>query len=66
MPNARVRMVFRSCARLVTERIATEDVLKAIEAGIDAQIDAALDAAMAAYIPDVSELKRDVFAQEIA
>jgi acetoin:2,6-dichlorophenolindophenol oxidoreductase subunit alpha len=54
------------CARLVTERIVTEDALKAIEAGIDAQIDAALDKAMAADFPDVSELKRDVFAQEIA
>jgi acetoin:2,6-dichlorophenolindophenol oxidoreductase subunit alpha len=53
-------------ARLVTEGIASEAELAAIEAGIDAEIDAALEAAMAADFPDPIELKRDVFAQEIA
>lgn len=53
-------------ARLITEGIASDDALKAIEADIDAQIDAALTAAMEAPFPDLAELKRDVFAEEIA
>ncbi|WP_336972006.1 thiamine pyrophosphate-dependent dehydrogenase E1 component subunit alpha [Sphingobium aromaticiconvertens] len=53
-------------ARLVTEGIASEETLKAIEADIDARIDAALTAAMDAPFPDLAELKRDVFAEEIA
>jgi acetoin:2,6-dichlorophenolindophenol oxidoreductase subunit alpha len=53
-------------ARLVSAGIASEADLKAIEDGIDKEIDAALAAAMAADFPDPSELKRDVFAQEIA
>ena len=53
-------------ARLVAEGIASEEELKAIEADIDARIDAALTAAMDAPFPDLAELKRDVFAEEIA
>ncbi len=53
-------------ARLITEGIASEDELKAIETDIDARIDAALTAAMDAPFPDLAELKRDVFAEEIA
>ena len=53
-------------ARLIAEGIASEDELKAIEADIDARIDAALAAAMDAPFPDLAELKRDVFAEEIA
>lgn len=53
-------------ARLIAEGIASEDEVAAIEADIEAQIDAALEAAIAAPFPDVAELKRDVFAEEIA
>ncbi|WP_068071724.1 thiamine pyrophosphate-dependent dehydrogenase E1 component subunit alpha [Novosphingobium lentum] len=53
-------------ARLLTEGIATEDDLVAVEADINGQIDVALAAAMAAPFPDPSELKRDVFAQDLA
>jgi TPP-dependent pyruvate/acetoin dehydrogenase alpha subunit len=53
-------------ARLIAEGMASDDALKAIEADIDAQIDAALTAAMEAPFPDLAELKRDVFAEEIA
>ncbi len=53
-------------ARLIAEGIASEDELTALEKDIDAQIDAAQAAAFEAPFPDVSELKRDVFAEEIA
>jgi pyruvate dehydrogenase E1 component alpha subunit len=53
-------------ARLISEGIASEDDVLAIEADINRQIDEALAAAMAADFPDVAELKRDVFAEEIA
>lgn len=53
-------------ARLIAEGIASEDEVTAIEKDIDAQIDAALAAAYDAPFPDVAELKRDVFAEEIA
>eukprot|EP00456_Euglypha_rotunda_P055665 TRINITY_DN45383_c0_g2_i1.p1 TRINITY_DN45383_c0_g2~~TRINITY_DN45383_c0_g2_i1.p1 ORF type:complete len:328 (-),score=107.90 TRINITY_DN45383_c0_g2_i1:442-1425(-) len=53
-------------ARLTVEGIASEDELAAIEADIDARIDVALAAAYDAPFPDVAELKRDVFAEEIA
>ncbi|MET0547270.1 MAG: thiamine pyrophosphate-dependent dehydrogenase E1 component subunit alpha [Caulobacterales bacterium] len=53
-------------ARLIAEKIASEADIVAIEQAIDKEIDAALEAAMAADFPDVSELKRDVFAEEIA
>jgi pyruvate dehydrogenase E1 component alpha subunit len=53
-------------ARLVSEGIISEAALAAIEAAIDAEIDTAMNAANAAPFPDVSELKRDVFAEEIA
>lgn len=52
-------------ARLVAECIASEAQLSAIEAGIEAEIDKALTAALAADFPEVSELKRDVFAEDI-
>lgn len=53
-------------ARLLSEGIATEADLAAIEKEVDSRIVAAIDAAMAADFPDVAELKRDVFAEEIA
>jgi len=53
-------------ARLIAQGIASEAEVAAIEADIDRQIDEALAAAMAADFPDAAELKRDVFAEEIA
>ena len=53
-------------ARLISEGIASEAEVAAIEAEIDRQIDEALAAAMAADFPDAAELKRDVFAEDIA
>lgn len=53
-------------ARLIADGIATEEQVAAIEASINAEIDAAAEAALAAPFPDIAELKRDVFATEIA
>lgn len=53
-------------ARLIAEGIASESDLAAIEADFAARIAAAAATAMAADFPDVAELKRDVFAHEIA
>ena len=53
-------------ARLISEGIASEAEIVEIEADINKQIDEALAAAVAADFPDVAELKRDVFAEEIA
>lgn len=53
-------------ARLLSEGIATEADLAEIERDADSRIVAAIEAAMAADFPDVAELKRDVFAEEIA
>ena len=52
-------------ARLIAEGIASEADIAAIEADYAAQIDAAVEAAFAAPFPDASELRRDVFAEEI-
>ncbi|MBW8911834.1 MAG: thiamine pyrophosphate-dependent dehydrogenase E1 component subunit alpha, partial [Sphingomonas sp.] len=52
--------------RLIDEGIAGEDQLAGIESDINAAIDKALAAAIDAPFPDVAELKRDVFAEEIA
>ncbi|HET8611381.1 MAG TPA: thiamine pyrophosphate-dependent dehydrogenase E1 component subunit alpha [Sphingomonas sp.] len=53
-------------ARLISEGIASEEEVAAIEADINRRIDEALAAALAADFPDAAELKRDVFAEEIA
>lgn len=53
-------------ARLIAEGHASEDDLLAIEAAINADLDEAVEAAIAADFPDLSELKRDVFAQDLA
>jgi len=55
---------FRS--RLIADGIATEEQLAAIEAEHAAAVDEAVAAALAAPWPDEAELKRDVFAEEIA
>ena len=52
--------------RLLDDGIASEDELAAIEADIDTRITAAIEAADAAAFPETIELKRDVFAHEIA
>lgn len=53
-------------ARLIADGIATEDSIGAIEAAIAAEIDAAVIDAYAAEVPGLIELKRDVFAHELA
>jgi acetoin:2,6-dichlorophenolindophenol oxidoreductase subunit alpha len=53
-------------ARLIAEGFATEDVIAAIEAAIAGKIDAAVADAYAAEVPGLIELKRDVFAHELA
>jgi len=53
-------------ARLISEGIVSEEEVAAIEADINRQIDEALAAALAADFPEAAELKRDVFAEEIA
>lgn len=53
-------------ARLIADGIATEADLAAIEADHAATVDAAIAAALDAPWPDAAELKRDVFAHEIA
>lgn len=52
--------------RLIDTGVADGGTIDAIEAAISERIDAAVKAAYAADYPDVSELKRDVFAHEIA
>jgi acetoin:2,6-dichlorophenolindophenol oxidoreductase subunit alpha len=52
--------------RLLDEGVASEAELAALEQDIAQQIDVAVTAAFEAPFPDVSELKRDVFAQQIA
>ena len=44
----------------------TEEELDTIVAEINAEIDAAVETALAAPLPDVAELKRDVFEEEMA
>jgi pyruvate dehydrogenase E1 component alpha subunit len=48
-------------AKLIAERIATEDRLAALEAGIEAEIDAAVEFALSSAFPSLEELKHDVF-----
>jgi acetoin:2,6-dichlorophenolindophenol oxidoreductase subunit alpha len=53
-------------AKLISDGFATEDQLATIEAGHEAALDAAVEAALASPFPELDELRRDVFAQEIA
>jgi pyruvate dehydrogenase E1 component alpha subunit len=53
-------------ARLVADRIATEEELAAVEADIESQIDQAIEFALASPWPDPDELRFDVFEKEIA
>ena len=52
-------------AWLIAQGHAGEGELAALEAAADQEIDAAVEFALASPYPDVSELRRDVFAQEI-
>jgi pyruvate dehydrogenase E1 component alpha subunit len=53
-------------AQLIAEGIASEDELAALEAAIEAQIDEAVEHALASPFPGIEELKRDIFAEEMA
>lgn len=53
-------------AHLIDKGIATEEQLAKMEAEIEAALDDAVDYALASDFPDVGELRRDVFEQEIA
>jgi len=56
--------IFRS--HLVADGIATEAELAGLEAKIEADLDEAVEFALASEFPSLDELKRDVFAEEIA
>lgn len=53
-------------ARLIADRIASEDELAAIEAGIEAEIDDAIKFALESPWPEPDALRSDVFEKEIA
>jgi TPP-dependent pyruvate/acetoin dehydrogenase alpha subunit len=52
-------------AWLVKNRHSTEADLAAIESAIDKELDAAVEFALASPSPDLAELRRDVFAEEL-
>lgn len=52
--------------RIVAAGAATDADLDAIDVALQAEIEAAVEAAFAADFPDASELKRDVFAYDLA
>ncbi len=53
-------------AKLLASGAATEAQLEAMQAAIEAEVDDAIEFAMACEFPGVEELRRDVFAEEIA
>lgn len=53
-------------ARLIADGVATEDLLAAMEAAIEADIDEAVEYALNSAFPGLEELKRDVYAEELA
>lgn len=53
-------------ARVIADGVAIEAALDAIDADIKARIEVAVEAAFKADHPDAAELKRDVFAHELA
>jgi acetoin:2,6-dichlorophenolindophenol oxidoreductase subunit alpha len=53
-------------ARLIADGVASEDQLAALEADIETQIDEAVEHALASDFPGIEELKRDIFAEEMA
>jgi acetoin:2,6-dichlorophenolindophenol oxidoreductase subunit alpha len=52
-------------ARLIADELASEAELVEMEAAITQQIDAAVEFALSSPVPDVTELKTDVFAEEV-
>lgn len=52
--------------KLIDAGIASETELAAMEAAIEAEIDEAVEHALASPFPGIEELKRDVFAEEMA
>jgi TPP-dependent pyruvate/acetoin dehydrogenase alpha subunit len=52
-------------ADLLASRVASEAQLAAIERECEAQIDSAVDFALASPFPDLAEIHRDVYAQEL-
>ncbi|CAN7203200.1 thiamine pyrophosphate-dependent dehydrogenase E1 component subunit alpha [Phenylobacterium sp. LjRoot225] len=56
--------IFR--ARLIKDGIATEDQLAEMQKSIEAEVEDAIEYALAQDFPSVDELRRDVFATEIA
>lgn len=52
-------------ARLLAEGIADEAALSALEASIKAEVDEAVEFALNSAHPDVAELRRDVYAEEL-
>ena len=53
-------------AKLIESGVASEDQLAAMEVAIEKEIDEAVEFALASDFPGVEELKRDVFAEEMA
>ena len=53
-------------ATLIETSVASEEQLAALEAGIEADIDEAVEFALGSPFPDVEELARDIFAEEMA
>jgi pyruvate dehydrogenase E1 component alpha subunit len=51
---------------LIDTQLASEEQLGAIEADVEHQLDEALEFALESPFPDLSELRHDVFAHEIA
>jgi acetoin:2,6-dichlorophenolindophenol oxidoreductase subunit alpha len=52
-------------AKLVADRLAVEAELAEMEAGIERDLDAAVTFALASPLPDISEMRRDVYATEL-
>lgn len=52
--------------QLIESGLATEDELAKMEAGIEAQIDEAVAFALESAYPDLAELRRDIFKDEVA
>jgi pyruvate dehydrogenase E1 component alpha subunit len=50
---------------LIEQGHSTEATLAKLESDIETEIDAAVDFALSSPVPDIAELRRDVFAQEI-
>ena len=53
-------------AKLIESGVTSEDQLAAMEAAIEKEIDEAVEFALASDFPGVEELRRDVFAEEMA